>query len=367
MMIWLAFMAGLLIIQYVLLLFFLKLNWKNHVKKKDWIPKGSVLVAARNEELDLPVLLRSFDKLDYPQDKIEFLIADDQSKDHTAQIIEEWVQKGVNRRLISIQSDQRNLFQKNGKANALAILSQVASGEFFFFTDADCEVPPSWIKEGINCFDENTGLVLGITQVKSHNLFEKMQEIDWWNTLGIVKSVTDLNLPSTGLGNNMVISRKAYSESGGFEKIPFSMTEDLEISKAISRHDYKIKHQVSDNFLVKTKAEKDWNSLLKQRKRWMAGAMTLSVPWKILLGLQVLFYPAVLVLMLFSLKVGLLIFGFKVLWQSFFLSSFSKKAGRKISGLHLMLFEFYQIWNLSLTILYYFWPGQIEWKARKYP
>jgi cellulose synthase/poly-beta-1,6-N-acetylglucosamine synthase-like glycosyltransferase len=367
MMVGLAFFTGLLIVQYVLLLFFLKLNWKNHVKKKDWIPKVSVLVAARNEERDLPALLRSFDKLDYPQGQIEFLIADDQSEDQTAQIIEEWVQKAFNRKLISIQSDQRNLFQKNGKANALAILGQVASGEFFFFTDADCEVPPSWIKEGVNCFDENTGLVLGITQVKSHHLFEKMQEIDWWNTLGIVKVVSDLNFPTTGLGNNMVISRTAYTQSGGFEKIPFSLTEDLEISKAISQHDFKIKHQVSDNFLVKTKAEKDWNALLKQRKRWMAGAMTLSIPWKILLGLQVLFYPAALVLMLYSSKVGLLIFGFKVLWQSFFLTSFSNKTGQKISVLPLLLFEFYQIWNLGLTILYYFWPGQIEWKARKYP
>lgn len=367
MMIWLAFMAGLLIIQYALLLFFLKMNWKNHFKNKDRIPKVSVLVAARNEEMVLPLLLKSFDKLDYPQDQIEFLIADDQSEDLTAQIIEEWVQKGVNRKLISIQSDQRNLFQKNGKANALAILGQMASGEFFFFTDADCEVPPSWIEEGLNCFDANTGLVLGITQVKSKNLFEKMQEIDWWNTLGIVKIVTDLNLPSTGLGNNMVISRTAYLESGGFEKIPFSLTEDLEISKAISGLGFNIKHQVSGNFLVKTKAEKDWNALLKQRKRWMAGAMTLSIPWKILLGLQFLFYPAVLVLMLFSSKVGLLIFGFKVLWQSFFLTSFSNKAGQKISVLPLLLFEFYQIWNLGLTILYYFWPGQIEWKARKYP
>ncbi|WP_416171482.1 hypothetical protein [Algoriphagus boritolerans] len=44
-------------------------------------------------------------------------------------------------------------------------------------------MPKDWIKEGINCFDKDTGLVIGITQVKSRSLFEKMQEIDWWNTL----------------------------------------------------------------------------------------------------------------------------------------------------------------------------------------
>lgn len=363
---WLGVFAGLLIVQYVVLLIFLKENWKNHFSQSKRTPKVSVLVAARNEEKHLHGLLRSLAKLDYPADQLEILIADDQSEDRTAQIVAEWVGNGANGKLISISSDQRNLFQKNGKANALAILSEQASGDYYFFTDADCEVPGNWINEGINCFDKKTGLVIGITQVKSRNLFQKMQEIDWWNTLGIVKAVTDLNLPATGLGNNMVISREAYDECGGFKKIPFSLTEDLEISKAISKHGFKIKHQVSENFLLKTKAEKDLSSLLKQRKRWMAGVLTLSFSWKIILGLQFLYYPAILVLIGINWQLGLSILGFKILFQSLFLSFFSGKVKQKIGLLPLLLFEFYQIWNLSLTILYYFWPGQIEWKSRKY-
>ncbi len=359
--------AGLLIIQYVLLLIFLKVNWKNHFIPSKRTPKVSVLVAARNEEKHLPSLLLSLAKLDYPTDQFEILIADDQSEDHTVQIITEWVGNTKNRKLISIIPEQRNLYQRNGKANALSILSKHASGEFYFFTDADCEVPENWIKEGINCFDDETGIVIGITQVKSRNLFEKMQEIDWWNTLGIVKVVTDLNLPATGLGNNMVISRVAYHKCGGFEKIPFSLTEDLEISKSIRKLGFKIRHQVTENFLIKTKAEKDLTSLLKQRKRWMAGAMTLSFSWKIMLGLQFAFYPVILVIFQINWQLGLSILGFKILFQSLFLSFFSGQVNQKASLLQLLLFEFYQIWNLSLTILYYFWPVQIEWKARKYP
>lgn len=363
---WLGIFAGLLILQYVVLLFYLKANWKNHFIKKNGFPKVSVLVAARNEEKHLPALLRSFDKLKYPADQLEILIADDQSEDNTAQIVEEWIGCAPNRKLVTVSSNQGNLSQKNGKANALAILSKKASGELYFFTDADCEVPENWIKEGINCFDANTGLVLGITQVKSRNLFEKMQEIDWWNTLGIVKVVTDLNLPATGLGNNMVISKEAYDKCGGFEKIPFSLTEDLEISKSVRKLGYKIKHQCCESFLLKTKAEKDLISLLRQRKRWMAGAMTLSFSWKIILGLQFLYYPAIIILLGLDWQLGLLIFGFKILIQSLFLSFFAGNIKQKIGFLPLLLFEFYQMWNLSLTILYYFWPGQIEWKARKY-
>jgi cellulose synthase/poly-beta-1,6-N-acetylglucosamine synthase-like glycosyltransferase len=249
----------------------------------------------------------------------------------------------------------------------LGILSRYATGEIYFFTDADCEVPENWIKEGINCFDEETGIVIGITQVRSRDLFDKMQEIDWWNTLGIVKVVTDLNLPTTGLGNNMVISKAAYDRCGGFEKIPYSLTEDLEISKSIHKLGYKIRHQVSKDFLVKTKPEVGLNALLKQRKRWMSGAMTLSIPWKLLLGVQLIFYPSVLVLILIHWKLGILILGLKILLQTAFFNYFSGKVGQTNRIFDLILFEFYEVGNLSLTILYYFWPGQIEWKARKYP
>lgn len=366
-MIWLGIVSGSLIVQYVLLLIFLKMNWKNHFAPKKQNPKVSILIAARNEERDLPALLQSLDALDYPSELLEILIADDQSTDRTPEILSDWVSKSKNRVLIAINSKYESPNQSNGKAKALAILGRESSGDFLFFTDADCEVPRNWIREGIDCFSEKTGIVIGITQVKSRNLFEKMQEIDWWNTLGIVKIVTDLDMPTTGLGNNMVISSKAYEACGGFEKIPFSLTEDLEISKAISRLGFKIRHQVGDDLLVNTKAEKNLTSLLKQRKRWMAGAMTLSFSWKIFLGLQFFYYPAAWILLVLDWQAGMAIIGLKITFQTLFLGFFSKKVSQKIGLLPLLFFEFYQIWNLCLTILYYFWPGQIEWKARKYP
>lgn len=364
---WLSVVVGILILQYMFLTFLLKSNWKNHQKQLKDFPHVSVLVAARNEEKFLPQLLASLEKLDYPVDKLQILLADDQSQDDTAQVARDWIQKGANRKLISIQSDQVGFYQKNGKANALAVLAQEATGEYFFFTDADCEVPPSWIQEGVSCFGGKTGILIGITQVKCLNFFEKMQELEWWNTLGIVKIVTDLGLPTTGLGNNMVISRDAYFKSGGFEGIPFSLTEDLEISKAIVNEGFEIRHQVNEFFLVKTKAERNWKSLLSQRKRWMSGAMTLSVYWKILLGFQFFFFPAVLVLIGLAWKLGVILWGLKIGIQSVFLSFFAKKAGQKIGILPLLCFDFYQIQSLSLTILYYFWPGQTQWKARNYP
>ncbi|OOG75281.1 glycosyltransferase [Algoriphagus sp. A40] len=359
--------AGLLVIQYVLLLFLLKGNWKNHFKNSSQFPMVSVLIAARNEEKHLPDLLKSLSELDYPIEHLEILIADDQSSDLTPGLISEWAGSNQNRKLISIIPDQVGLYQQNGKANALAILAKEAQGEFLFFTDADCEVPSNWIREGLGSLREKVGMVIGITQVKATGFFQKMQGIDWWNTLGIVKAVTDLNFPTTGLGNNMAIRKEAYFKCGGFEGIPHSLTEDLEISKAIRNSGYRICHQVSEGILVKTKAEKDWKSLLIQRKRWMAGAMTLSFPWKIVLAFQFLFFPLVLAMIYLDWKLGMGIWTLKVVFQSLFLCAFAKKTGQNIGILELIFFDIYQIQSLSLTILYYFWPGKVHWKARNYP
>jgi len=52
------------------------------------LPSVSVIVAARNEEESLPALLNDLSLQDYPNDKIQFIIADDRSNDATWDIIQ---------------------------------------------------------------------------------------------------------------------------------------------------------------------------------------------------------------------------------------------------------------------------------------
>ncbi len=368
-MIWIsAVLCFLLILQFGVLWFLLRNNWKNHsIRLENDLPLVSVLVAVRNEEKDLPRLLKSLSALDYPQEKLEILVADDQSTDQTNDLIRTWVNEIPFKKIVSILPEQTHLFHRNGKANALAILAKQASGDFFFFTDADCEVPCSWIRAGVGCFKEGVGIVIGMTHVRGQGLFEQLQAVDWWNTLGIVKVVTDLNFATTGLGNNMAISQKAYKQSGGFEGVPFSLTEDLEISRAVRNAGFLLIQEVSPQILVGTKAEASWNDLFRQRKRWMNGVMSLSKGWKILLSLQFLFFPFLFYLLTQIPILGMAIWIAKILVQSLFLSAIASKAGQRLMLLPLVLFDFYQFLTLSLSILYYFWPSQTQWKSRTYP
>ncbi len=366
---WLCYgVVGLILFQFLIAIIRVVFFWKNHNKKlPNDLPLVSVLVAARNEEKDLPDLLGSFENLDYPVGRVQFLFADDQSSDLTSEILRDWCAGGSSRIFKTISSSETAQYNQNGKANALAILAEKATGDFYFFTDADCEVNPKWIREGLGAFAENVGLVIGITQIKAKNWMERFQEIDWWLTLGFIKVATDLTIPTTGLGNNMVISKKAYDQCGGFKHLPFCLTEDLEISRAIQREGFKILHQVSPEMLALTKPETSFRNLLNQRKRWMNGVMTLPFYWKLILALQFVYFIGLIVLLVMNPVVGMSLALIKILLQGIFLIRIASKVGVKINWIYVLLFDFYNFNTILLTILYYFWPSKTKWKSRIYP
>ncbi|NVJ86247.1 MAG: glycosyltransferase [Algoriphagus sp.] len=358
------FILSFILVQFILGILHHTFFWKSFPSKNSGkLPFVSVLVAARNEEFFLPMLLDSFEKLNYPSDKIEFLFADDQSEDATFSILSEWCQNRENAQVVKVEQFDCN---KNPKAQALSLVERKSQGEFLFFTDADCQVPTTWIESLLAGFSEKTGMVIGVTQVKGGRILDKFQELDWWFTLSLVKVATDWGVPTTGLGNNMCISRKAYERSGGFENIRFSLTEDLEISKSILRKGFLIQNQVSPEALIYTKGEASWKDLLIQRKRWMCGVMTLPIYMKALLALQFFYYPALILLLFLNFPIGIGVWFSKSVLQTIFLIQFARKAGRSLSFFTTLLFDFYLLPITLLTILYYFWPSATKWKSRSY-
>lgn len=359
-------LVSILLAQNILLFLFSRMNFHNHRNELPQnLPHVSVLIAARNEEEHLPRLLSSLDRLDYPSEKLQILLAEDQSSDSTLKIIKDWCDRPT-RSFIAIEAKEIFTRNANGKANALAFLEKSAVGEFLFFTDADCEVNPYWIKEAVSCFDQKIGLLNGITRIRGGTWFSDMQEIDWWNTLGIVKVVTDLGWPTTGIGNNMVIRREALEKTGGFALLPFCLTEDLELSRSIRKAGYQVIHQISPEILVETKAEPDWKALMHQRKRWMQGVATLPIFWKAMLFFQAAFFPAILFLIWVSPLLGISLWIFKMVFQGFFVRAFSTKVTSSPAWKKLLMFDFYYMVSTCYTILYYFWPSRIQWKSRNY-
>jgi biofilm PGA synthesis N-glycosyltransferase PgaC len=125
-----------------------------HTPSEDYCPKVSVLIAARNEEKDIKWKLEQTLEWDYPADQLEVLVGSDASTDHTDSVI----QAIPDPRLTFFRNPQRA-----GKNVTLNRLARQASGELFFFTDANTHIDSRCLKLIVRHFtDTRVGCVTGM-------------------------------------------------------------------------------------------------------------------------------------------------------------------------------------------------------------
>jgi len=126
--------------------------------KDDFLPSVSVLISARNEEMDIAWKVAETLSWDYPSDRLELLVASDASDDRTDEIL----QSIKDPRLKFVRMERRG-----GKGVALNRLAQLARGELLFFTDANAHISAHCLKRMVRHFaDERVGCVTGMTSAQ---------------------------------------------------------------------------------------------------------------------------------------------------------------------------------------------------------
>lgn len=322
-------------------------------------PQVSILLAARNEEKSILRCLESLINIDYPKSQLEILVGDDNSEDNTFEIAKAFA---VHHSHLTVHAIENNLGNARGKANVLAHLARKAKGDIFFITDADIAVPASWINGMLRAHQPNVGIATGVTGIQD----DFFQHADWIFALGMVKVLTDLGQPVTAMGNNMYVTREAYEAVGGYESLPFSITEDFELFKQVRKRSYNIVQLFQQDVLAVSKPTRGIKAILNQRKRWMTGAVQLPWPIVTVLTLQALYYPGIVGLFLLSIKTGVIIFLLKVLLQAFFIASLQKRLGQKANWALLLMYEVYAFGLSLASSVYFLIPVKITWKGRKY-
>ncbi|MDX5480868.1 MAG: glycosyltransferase, partial [Hymenobacteraceae bacterium] len=102
---------------FLMLLWLLAFNRKSYTAELSHQPRISILVAARNEEFTILRCLKAIERLNYPKDKIEVLIGDDDSADATRAVVEDFIRDKPNYTCITVTD---TLGLARGKANVLA-------------------------------------------------------------------------------------------------------------------------------------------------------------------------------------------------------------------------------------------------------
>jgi cellulose synthase/poly-beta-1,6-N-acetylglucosamine synthase-like glycosyltransferase len=236
------------------------------------LPFVSVIVAGRNEESNIESCIKSLLNLDYPVDKHEIFLVNDRSTDSTGSIMKKYSSPS-NPNVIYFEVEDKPTKLK-GKTNALNQVIKNAKGEFIFTTDADCEVKPTWIKEMLKYYDNDTGVVGSYTIMKPVGLNSGFQSLDWVYLLSIACGSDGLNKQTSCVGNNMSYRKAAYNEVGGYENIKFSVTEDFMLMQTIkSKTHWKMKYPLRNECLNWTLPCSGFMELYRQKKRWTKGGL----------------------------------------------------------------------------------------------
>lgn len=245
-------------------------------ENRQYRPTVTVIIAARNEEENISRCLASMEKLSYPRDKLDIVVVDDRSTDRTAEIIMNFAKRDRSVRLLTATPGSGKL---QGKTNAITQGVEASQGEIILFTDADCEVPSGWVEETVKHYtDETVGLVAGFTQLDAGSNFERMQSLDWFLLFSVAAAGVRLGYPFTAVGNNLSVRRKAYDETGGYRKIPFSVTEDYALFEAITTEtSYSVRFPLDSRTLVMSRPCVSFKQLYNQKKRWFTGGRGMQV------------------------------------------------------------------------------------------
>ena len=329
------------------------------------LPRVSILIAARDEETALPRCLASLRALDYPAELLEILVGDDASTDRTAAVAEAAMRGFAGQfRVVPIVD---TLGRARGKANVLAHLTRQATTDFFFITDADISLPRTWVAGLLAHAAPGVGTVTGITAVGGPRVFHRLQGIDWLLSLSLVQVVSDLGRPVTAMGNNMLVTRTAYAATGGYEVLPFSVTEDYALFRAVMAAGFGFRQVFSAQVRADSLPMPTWAALLRQRRRWLRGVAGLPLR----LRLELLFFsgwwPALAgVAWVAGPGLGLGIWGTKVLVQGVLAHFAHRRAGLRPRWELLPLFELYTLALTGAILGFHLFGGAVVWKGRRY-
>jgi glycosyltransferase involved in cell wall biosynthesis len=220
---------------------------KSGIQKEDSdLPSIAVIVAARNEENNLPELIASLSSQNYPEEKVSFWIIDDESEDNTFKIIDKAQERDS--RFHALKTDLTSDISAP-KKRALDTGIRSCDAEWIVTTDADCMPGQGWLRALATYMLDDIGVVLGYSPlVGAKDLVQRFAEGESWSSAAICAAAVGLGYPFNAFGRNFSFRRKIYLDLEGYgpDKSVASGDDDLFLQRVVSKTDWRVAF-ASDN------------------------------------------------------------------------------------------------------------------------
>ncbi|KDN55035.1 beta-lactamase regulatory protein [Flavobacterium seoulense] len=325
----------------------------------------TIIVPFRNEAGNLPVLLESISKLNYPTNLFEVILVDDQSTEKFQILNSKFQVLLINNIRVS----------NSPKKDAISTAIPLVKTPWIITTDADCVVPENWLLTLDNYIQTHeVAMISGAVTYRCNNSFlDHFQQLDLASLQGATIGSFGIKKGFMCNGANLAYTKLLFQELNGFEGNDTVASGDdvFLLQKAIAKFPQKVHYLKSQNNIITTSAVVSWKTLFYQRVRWASKTSSYQSNFGKLLALVVFAGNLSLIISYGLWIMGLVSFllPFSLFFSKCIIDSILiYQANRfltkdKISYLVLsnLLYPFF-----SVSVALYSLFGKYEWKGRRF-
>ena len=256
---------------YFLLFIIILYGWNKSTKTAIPAPKSlptvCVIIAARNEEKNLPLLLNDLRNQDYPTIMTEIIIADDHSDEPISSLVSSQALYLPNLRIIRLPE------RLYGKKNALLYAASFSNSDMLLFTDADCRLNQGWIRSFARYYTNNKpALIIGLVDYTDcKRMIQKIFHLEFIALVVSGAGTAALGFPTLCNGANLAVDRKLYLSLSNELLIRFPSGDDVFLLHAVKHANIgPIYINRVKSSLVRTIPPDTFRKFMNQRARWIS-------------------------------------------------------------------------------------------------
>ncbi len=222
----------------------------------------SIVIAAKNEAHNLYGLLKTISENNYPSDKYEIIIVDDNSTDETYSVLQKLITSYPNLKIL------RNTNQP-GKRGALTLGIESAKSGNIVVTDADCRPERNWLNGYNDLFVSGSEFIFGRAPYFQRNgITNKIACFENYKSEVLSTVSLKLNLPHSAAARNLGFTRQAFYRCGGYNNTLETMSGDDDLLlREMSNLKIKISYLDEDDTCVFSESKRTLKEYLKQKAR----------------------------------------------------------------------------------------------------
>ena len=299
-----------ILIAYIALIFTFNLGFDKIsefiLNKKNSISNNrnfTIIIPFRNEAQNISALAKSLQKIEYPLTNFEIIFVNDGSTDHSVPLLTEFIVQHTHWKIIdNIRTSH------SPKKDAITLAIQQAKYNWIITTDADCEVPTTWLQTFSNFIDTNPTIKMIAAPVKyktNKRFLDQFQQMDFLSLIGTTIGSFGINKPFMCNGANLCYDKATFLKVNGFQgNNHLASGDDVFLLEKIKRiFPNQIKYLKSKQVIVITKPVNTVQNLIKQRIRWTSKTAATTNNFSKFIGVLVflanlsfLFFPFFLLL-----------------------------------------------------------------------